>query len=279
MNITNFSVKNYQFTLIMFLMIAVVGAVTLLTMPRAEDPQINPPTFPIVVVYPGTSPKDMEELVVKPVENKMHELPNAEKMHTTIEDGLAIIRVEFKYGENIDNKYQEVIREMNALRSELPAEISSIEVRKFNPSDVNVLQVALVSENASNQKLKEYADNLKDNLEKVNTLKKVKVWGLPDEEVRIDVKIDRLAQLKIPLSLVTGSLQSENVNIPGGSITAGTKSFNVKTSGKFSGVEDIGNTIIYSGGGKVVYLKDVADVSLKNGEERHIIRINGIAVF
>ncbi|HLA53374.1 MAG TPA: efflux RND transporter permease subunit, partial [Flavitalea sp.] len=275
MNITNFSVKNYQFTLIMFLMIAVVGAVTLLTMPRAEDPQINPPAFPIVVVYPGTSPKDMEELVVKPVESKMHELPNAEKMHTTIEDGLAIIRVEFKYGENIDNKYQEVIREMNALRSELPAEISSIEVRKFDPSDVNVLQVALVSENASNQKLKEYADNLKDNLEKVNTLKKVKVWGLPDEEVRIDLKIDRLAQLKIPLSLVTGSLQSENVNIPGGSITAGTKSFNVKTSGKFSGVEDIANTIIYSGGGKVVYLKDVADVSLRNGEERHIIRING----
>ena len=275
MNITNFSVKNYQFTLIMFLMIAVVGAVTLLTMPRAEDPQINPPAFPIVVVYPGTSPKDMEELVVKPVENKMHELPNAEKMHTTIEDGLAIIRVQFKYGENIDNKYQEVIREMNALRSELPAEISSIEVRKFDPSDVNVLQVALVSENASNQKLKEYADNLKDNLEKVNTLKKVKVWGLPDEEVRIDLKIDRLAQLKIPLNLVTGSLQSENVNIPGGSITAGTKSFNVKTSGRFSGVEDIANTIIYSGGGKVIYLKDVADISLKSSEERHIIRING----
>ncbi len=275
MNITNFSVKNYQFTLIMFLMIAVVGAITLQTMPRAEDPQINPPAFPIVVVYPGTSPKDMEELVVKPVENKMHELPNIEKMHTTIEDGLAIIRVEFKYGENIDNKYQEVIREMNSLRSELPAEISSIDVRKFDPSDVNVLQVALVSENASNQKLKKYADNLQDNLEKVNNLKKIKVWGLPDEEVGIDLRIDRLAQLKIPLSLVTGSLQSENVNIPGGSITAGTKSFNVKTSGKFSGVEDIANTIIYSGGGKVVYLKDVADVSLKSSEERHIIRING----
>jgi len=259
----------------MFLMIVVVGAVTLFTMPRAEDPQINPPAFPIVVVYPGTSPRDIEELVVKPIENKMHELANVDKILTTIEDGLTIIRVEFKYGENIDNKYQEVIREVNALRNELPKDLYSIEVRKIDPSDVSVLQVALVSENASGKKLKEYADNLKVDLEKITSLKTVKVWGVPDEEVRIDLKIDKLAQLKIPLNVVTGSLQSEDANIPGGSITAGTKSFNVKTSGKFASVEDIANTVVYNGNGKIIYLKDVASIDLKNEEEKHITRING----
>ncbi|HLK96357.1 MAG TPA: efflux RND transporter permease subunit, partial [Hymenobacter sp.] len=74
MNLTQFSVKNYQFTLVVALMVAAVGAVTLLTMPRAEDPQINPPQFPIVVIYPGTTPTDMEQLVVKPIENKLNEL-------------------------------------------------------------------------------------------------------------------------------------------------------------------------------------------------------------
>ena len=86
MNLTNFSVKNYQFTLVMFIMAVVVGAVTLFTMPRAEDPQINPPQFPIVVVYPGTNPLDMEELVVEPIENKLYELENIDKIITTIED-------------------------------------------------------------------------------------------------------------------------------------------------------------------------------------------------
>jgi len=71
-------------------------------MPRAEDPQINPPTFPIVVVYPGTSPKDMEELVAKPIEKKLYELENVNKIITTIEDGLAIITIEFKYGVKVD---------------------------------------------------------------------------------------------------------------------------------------------------------------------------------
>ena len=274
MNLTKFSVKNYQFTLVMSLMIAVVGFTTLFTMPRAEDPQINPPSFPIVVVYPGTSPKDMEELVVKPIENKMHELSNVDKILTTIEDGLTTIRVDFKYSENIDDKYQEVIREVTSLRNELPKDIYSIEVRKIDPTDVNILQVALVSENASSKKLRDFAEDLKDGLEKVSSLKTVKVWGVPDEDVRIDLKIDKIAQLKIPLNVVIGSLQSEDANIPGGSIIAGTKSFNVKTSGKFANMDDVANTVVYNANGKIIHLKDVADVNSKNEEEKHITRIN-----
>ena len=70
MKISEFAVKNYQFTLIMFLMAAAVGITTLLTMPRSEDPDIEAPQFAIVVIYPGTSPKDMEELVVDPWKKK-----------------------------------------------------------------------------------------------------------------------------------------------------------------------------------------------------------------
>lgn len=275
MDLTKFSVKNYQFTLVLFLMVAVVGVATMLTMPRAEDPQINPPTYPIVVVYPGTSPKDMEELVVKPIEDKLYELDNIAKIVTAIEDGLAVMQVEFKYGVNIDNKYQEVVREVNALRTELPEDILSIDIRKVDPSDVNILQVALISENASYAELKLQADALKDALEKVVDLKKIKVAGVPDEEVRIDLRLDQLAERNIPLNAVLGSLESEAVNIPGGNITAANKTFNVKTSGKFKNIEDIANTVIYNANGKIVLLKDVATVALRNEAEKHITRLNG----
>ena len=275
MNITNFSVKNYQFTLVLFIMVAVVGVVTLFTMPRAEDPQINPPTYPIVIVYPGTSPKDMEELVVKPIEKKIYELENVDKIVTNIEDGLAIIRVDFKYGVNVDTKYQDVIREVNSLRNDLPKDIFSIDIRKIDPSDVNILQVALISENASNKTLRDNADNLVDELEKVTDLKKIKISGVPEDIVRVDVQMDKLAQFKIPLNVILGSIQSEDANIPGGSINAGTKTFNVKTSGKFTSIEDIANTIIYNANGKIIKLKDVATIGFKNETEKHITRING----
>lgn len=275
MNLTNFSVKQYQFTLVLFVMIAAVGAVTLFTMPRAEDPQISPPSFPIVVVYPGNSPKDIEELVVKPLENKMYELDNIDKITSEIQDGLAIIRVEFTYGENVDSKYQEVVREVNALRDQLPRDISSIEIKKVDPTDVNIIQVALLSETASFKTLRTYADQLRDNLEKIPELKKIKLSGAPEELIRVDLQLDKMADLHIPLNLIIGSLQSEDANIPGGNLTAGTRSFNVKTSGKFASPEDIANTVVFNANGKIIYLKDLAQVGFKNDEEKHITRING----
>jgi multidrug efflux pump subunit AcrB len=275
MRFTSFFVKNYQLTLVLFLMIVVVSVTTMINMPRAEDPEINPPQFPIVIIYPGTSPQDMEELVVKPIEKKVSELENIKQIKTTIDDGVAVISVEYKYESNVDDKYQELVREMNALRSEIPEDIYSIEVRKVTPTDVNVLQLALVSENASDEKMKAVAKGLKEELEKVKSLKKVEYWGVPEQLVRVDLRLDQIAKRNIPLNYVIGSITSEAANIPGGSVRAGTKSFNIKTSGKYKNIDEIRQTVVYSGNGNVVYLKDVADVNLSNGEQKHITRLNG----
>jgi multidrug efflux pump subunit AcrB len=275
MRITSFFVKNYQFTLVVFLMIVVVSVTTLLTMPRAEDPEINPPQYPIVVVYPGTSPKDMEELVVKPIEKRVSELEDLKKITTKIDDGVAVVNVEYKYESDVEAKYQELVREIGAIRPELPQDIYSIEVRKVTPTDVSVLQLALVSENASDERMKYYAEILKEDLEKVKSLKKVEYWGVPEQVVRVDLRLDKIAQKKIPLNYVIGSIQSEAANIPGGNLRAGTKTFNVKTSGKYKSIEEIQNTIVYNANGTIVYLKEVADVAFNHEEQKHITRING----
>lgn len=276
MKITNFAVKNYQFTLVIFLLFAVVGVLTLFTMPRSEDPTIHPPQYLITVIYPGTSPKHMEEQVVKPIENKIYGLESIDKILTTVEDGVAAIQVKFKYGVDIDNKYQEISTEINALKnSELPKDIYLIKTEKISSSDVKILQVALVSDNASGKLLRDEADILKTHLEKITNLKEVKYSGMPEQEIRIDVQLDKLAQLRIPLNIVVGSLQSEAADIPGGSINLESKIFNVKTSGKFKNIEDVANTVIHNAGGKIIYLKDVAEVSYKDEMVNHITRVNG----
>lgn len=276
MKITSFAVKNYQFTLIIFLLVAVVGVLTLLTMPRSEDPTTHPPQYLVTVIYPGTSPKDMEEQVVKPIENKIYGLENIDKILTTVEDGVAAIQIKFKYGVDVDNKYQEISTEINALKnSELPKEIYQIKTEKIASSDVKIIQVALISNTASAKTLRDNADILKTKLEKITNLREVKYTGMPEQEIRIDLQLDKLAQLKIPMNLVAGSLQSEAADIPGGSIHMDSKVFNVKTSGKFKNADDVANTVIYNANGKIVYLKDVARVSYKDGTVSHITRING----
>src|SRR5690606_20162055 len=113
MNLIKYPVKNYQFTLIMVLMVIVVAISTVLTMPRAEDPEMKPVSFPVIVVYPGTSPKDMEQLVVKPLESRFYALDNIKRIKTTITNGVAFIFVEYMYGEDYEGKYQEMIRELD----------------------------------------------------------------------------------------------------------------------------------------------------------------------
>jgi multidrug efflux pump subunit AcrB len=275
MKISEYAVKNYQFTMVIFLMIVVLGVTTIMNMPRSEDPELNAPQFPIVVVYPGTSPKDMEELVAEPLERVISGLENIKRIKTSISDGVVVLFVEYKYESDVSEKYQELVREVNSLRGELPRDIASIEVRKVVPSDVNVVQIAMISENASQEKLKKYAEDLQDELEKIKALKKVEIHGLPKRIVRVDLQLEKMAQIRLPLDAVLGSVQSEIANIPGGSVDAGNKSFNIKTSGNYSDLEGVKNTVVYSANGKNILLADVANVYFDYDEEKHITRLNG----
>lgn len=274
MKIANYAVKNYQFTLTMFLMVVVVGVVTIMTMPRAEDPDMNAPQFPIIAVYPGTSPEDMEELVVKPVEKRLYELENVRKINTTISDGLAVFAVYYKYGVVVDEKYSEIVRELNSIKGDLPKEVIRLEAQKATPSGTNVLQMALISNNASLDVLKSTAERLQEDLEKVTTLKKVTISGLPDAQVKIDLNIEKMAQMQVSPDRVLQAIQSEIANIPGGSIVENSKSYNILTSGNYQNIDEIKNTIVFSYQGKNVFLKDIAQVYFDYAPENHITRLN-----
>ena len=275
MKITDFSVKNYQFTLIVFVMLVAIGLNSLLHMPRGEDPDFQAPSFFAVIIYPGTSPKDMEQLVVDPIEKKFNELDDVKRIVTKIDDGLATVRVEFKYGTDPDKKYQDVVREIDALKTKLPQDILSLTIMKFSPSDVNIAQIALMSETLPYKDLEEWSKKLKERLEKVKTLKNVDNWAFPQQQVRVSLNLEKMAQFKIGLNRVIGALQSENINIPGGSIDMGTKRFNVKTSGDYKNIDEIKNTIVSSFAGKILYVKDIAEVNFNYEEENYIARLNG----
>jgi multidrug efflux pump subunit AcrB len=275
MRIAEFSVKNYQFTLIIFALLLAMGLTSLFNMPRGEDPETESPTYSIVVVYPGTSPADMEKLVVDPVEKRINELDDIKKIITTVNDGLAIFRIDYKHESSIEEKYQEIVRETNALRAELPPDIYAISIQRFSSTDVNILQLALISETASYRELQSKVEDLEDRLEKVKNLKKIETHGYPKQEVRVLLNIEKMAQNKIPMNFVLGALQSENANIPGGRIQMNTRTFNIKTSGDYKSIDEIKNTIVYSANGKIVYLKDIATVESAYQAESHITRLNG----
>ena len=174
-----------------------------------------------------------------------------------------------------EEKYQEIVREVNALRIELPQDIFDIKILKFASTDVSILQLALVSETASYRDLQKQVEELESRLEKIKSLKKIETHGYPEQQVRVSLNIEKLAHQHIPLNVVLGALQSENANIPGGSLQMNTRRFNVKTSGEYKSIDEVKNTIVFSANGKIVYLKDVADVESTYQDESHLVRLNG----
>lgn len=275
MKIAAFSVKNYQFTIIIFLMIIALGVSSLLNMPKSEDPVLKGTFNTIVVVYPGTSPADIEKLVVDPIEEKLSELDDIKTIFSNSADGIGTITVEFQHYIDEKEKYGETIREINAIRAKLPEDIFSIDVFKYTPESVNIIQCALLSETIPYADMEQKAEELKTQLEKVKNLKTVEIHAFPKRQIKVSLNTDRMAQLHIPLNRVIGLIQSENADIPAGAIEIGERKLNVKTSGSYESLHDIEQTVVSTSGTQITHLKDIAEVSFEYEESTYLARLNG----
>ena len=275
MKIAEFSVKNYQFTIIIFVMIAALGISSLLTMPKSEDPVLKATFNTIVVVYPGANPNDIEKLIVDPIEERLNGIDDVKNIFSTSGDGVANITVEYLHHVDSDEKYGETLRELNAIRSKLPGDIYSIDVFKYTPESVNIIQCAVMSETAPFSEMKERADDLKESLEKIKNIKGVEVHAYPKREVKLSLDTDRMAQYHIPINRVIGLIQSENQEIPAGTIEIGNRRLNVKSSGSYKSLSEIESTVVGTSGTQITYLKDIADVSFGYEESTYNARLNG----
>jgi multidrug efflux pump subunit AcrB len=276
MKIAEFSVKNYQFTIIVFVMVLLLGLNALFNMPRGEDPPFNAPIFIILAVYPGTSPADMEELVAEPIEDAMYELEDIKRISTRCDDGLMVMQVDFVHGVNTLTKNNDVIREVNNLRPDLPDDLLLLDVKRAQSSDVAILQAAIVSKGASYHDMEQQAEILKRRLEKIKDLKRVEIQAFPEEQVEVEINLEKMAQNQLGLNQVLNLIQANNVNVPGGSIDIGAKKFNIKTTSSFDNIEDIRNTIVRTTPeGRIVKLQDIATVRFSEEEVTHLARFNG----
>ncbi|MBN2423793.1 MAG: efflux RND transporter permease subunit [Calditrichaceae bacterium] len=269
MQLPRLAIENHQFSLVIITLLVLTGLVSFITMPRSEDPEVNPPGTSVVIIYPGATPMDMEELIVEPIEEAVNELEDIKDIQSTSVDGLAVLSVEFIAGADAEDKYSDVVQKVNSVRPGLPVEISSIDVEKWSITDVNILELALYSDSAEYHELNDEAEQLKKAMERTPGVKKVQIWAYPEQQVRISIDLDKLAAYKISLNQIIGAIQSSNKNIPGGNLDIGARRFNVQTSGSYKTIEEIGNTVVNTGSGQLVYLKNLADVDFEYEDKEY----------
>ena len=276
MKLPKLSIDNHEFTLMIFILLAIMGINSLFNMPRTEDPPLDLPGASVIVIYPGGNTADLEELIAVPLEEALNELEDIKLISVGIRDGIVAIAVEFNFNTNPVDKFNEVVQQVNSVRGDLPDDIYSLKVLKWSSTDVVMLQLAIVSYNADYHKLNSKALQLKKQLDRIQGIRLVEIIGDQKEEVRISLDMEKMAAMNISPERLEQSIISNNANIPGGELKTDGRSFNVKTSGSFKNLDEIRNIVISSYQGNIIYLKDVADVSFKYEDKSYIARTNGI---
>jgi len=275
MKISETAVKNYQFTIVIFLFLVALGIYSFIKIPQAEDPEFPISIFPVIAIYPGASPADIEQLVVDKVEESLNELDDIVRIKSEIKDGVAVIVIEFTSDTDPDKKYDEILRQINSIRESLPRDLYSIETLKIQAGNTNIIQSALVSETAGYSELRRLAEELKDEITVLPGVRKSEAVAYPEQELEVAINLPKLSELRLSVTQVIGAIQSENANIPGGSIEIGPKKLNVKTSGNYQSLDEVRRTVVGSNMGQLVRLQDIADVNWKDEEARYYGRYNG----
>ena len=217
-----------------FTLLIALGVAAIITIPKSEDPVTEFPGVSIAVILPGADAEQMERLVAIPIENALNAIDNVDELSSRSRAGLAIISVEFRWGEDSQEKFGEVVRELAAIRERLPDGITDIRTRRFNPAQAAVAQLAITSSDASFRQMEAYAKALRDAIERAPGVQGADVWGAPPAEVQVGVDLDRLAAYRVPITALSEALQRQGVDAPIGAVEAGGRRFNVRGAGAFA---------------------------------------------
>jgi multidrug efflux pump subunit AcrB len=270
-----FAVHRWQFTLVAFGLLVMLGVNAFLGVPRSEDPHFPVPIVIIRAVLPGAEPSEMEQLVADPIEDAIDGLDDIDKVESTSVDGAAIIRVHFAWNVDPERKYDQVVREVNAIRGNLPAGLARLEIERVRTTEVAIVQAALTSDVLPMRRLEKVADRLRERLDRVPGVRQARYYGAPPSEVRVSLDLARLSALKLPATAVSDALKGAGAEAPIGAVQAGDRRFKVKAGGAFRSLDAVENTPVRSIGGQVVRVRDVAQVAWAQDEPTHLTRFNG----
>ncbi|GAB4335743.1 MAG: efflux RND transporter permease subunit [Flammeovirgaceae bacterium] len=257
---------NSKLTILMMVGLVILGLVSAWLTPREEEPQIDVPIANIFLAYNGATPAEVEQKVVAPLEKVLMNIKGVEYVYSTAFAGQAMFIVRYEVGLNVEESmvklYEQILKNMDKVSPNVSMPL--IKVRSID--DVPVLSYTLWSETKGDDELRKAALELANEIEGVPDVAEVSLLGGRSDEVSIQLKPDKMALYKVDLLQLVQQLQFSNSQMQSGKFSNSDTEFTVRTGNFFTNVDEIANLMIGTSDGKPVYLKQIADVSLKASE-------------
>ena len=261
MNITQFAINNNRVTIILVVMLILFGISSYFALPKAQDPGFIIRAAQVTTYFPGASPERVENLITDKIEKAIQEMPEIDFITSQSRTGISVITPNYKESyKNMRPIFDDLRRKIEDIEATLPQGIDGPHVND-DFGDVYGIIYGLMGDGFSYRELKDIADEIKDELLKVDDVAKVQLQGIQDEVLFVEYNNARLTELGLSPQQLTNDLASLNIISSGGSIRVGPERITLEPSGNFESIEDLKKTVIQlPNNGGIVYLEDIATV-------------------
>jgi multidrug efflux pump subunit AcrB len=249
-----------KLTVLLMIVFMVVGVYSSFLIPREEEPQIDVAMADIFIGYPGASPEEVESRVAQPLEKMLSNIKGVEYVYSTSMKEQAMIIVQFYVGEDIERSFVKLYTEMNKHMDELPKGVTMPLVKARSIDDVPMLSLTLWSESYDDYQIKQIAQELNDEIKKVNDVSATHLIGGRNREMRVVLSPAKLAASGLDFLAVAEMLKANNQQLSSGNITKNDQEFTVETGLFLSTAKDVENVVIGVQQNQPIYLKQVANV-------------------
>ncbi|MES2305219.1 MAG: efflux RND transporter permease subunit [Gemmatimonadota bacterium] len=242
-----------------------VGVLAIIATPREEEPQISVPMIDVIAAYPGASPEEVENQRTRPIEKLMWEIPGMEYVYAMASEGMTLVTVRFKVGENQDRAASRVFTKLASAADLAPPGALPPLVKPHSIDDVPILALTLHSTRYSSDALRTVAAHLADELATIPDLAHIELIGGKPTQLRVTLDPERLAASGVTPGEVMQALRAGNLQLSAGEFAAADQVMLVTVGAPIRTAADAGDVVVANRGGPV-YLRNVATITVAPGE-------------
>lgn len=260
--------------LTVMVIVLAAGTSAYLNMPKESFPAIDVPYLYVSINQTGVSPRDAENLLAKPAEEELANLPGLQNISSTSTTGHASVFLEFDINTNKDQALQDTRAKIDAIKAKLPADADDPVVAEIDLVGQPIISVALYG-TAPEKELVRRAEDLQDKLEAIPEVREAVLSGARKEQLEIKIDLLRLEAYGLTAGQLLDALSRNNMVVPGGTLNTGQGSFNIEVPGLITTAEDVYNLPLKTDGNTVVTFGDVATITRNLADATEYTQVNG----
>eukprot|EP01029_Cantina_marsupialis_P011847 TRINITY_DN26352_c0_g1_i1.p1 TRINITY_DN26352_c0_g1~~TRINITY_DN26352_c0_g1_i1.p1 ORF type:complete len:1146 (-),score=142.72 TRINITY_DN26352_c0_g1_i1:41-3478(-) len=254
------ALKNKNSIFILTFILICFGWFSYQSMPREYFPEVVIPNIMVSTPYPGNSPVDIENLITRPIEKELKSLKGVKKLKSASYEDMSLIVVEFNTDVPVKQALQDTKDKVDKSLSELPDDLDTDPiVEDIDFADFPILNVNLSGDFGLDD-LKEFAEELQDKFEALPEVSEADIKGIDEREIKINADLHKMEANGVSFNDIKMAIGDENVTMSAGTLITDNTRRSIRTSADYTNMEQIKNTIVKVVNGRVVYLKDVAEV-------------------